>query len=80
MEIKKIMKVAGKIGAGLLGLGGLILAGKSGFGENLKLGGGVAEPDGDLADTLVDLDADTSSVSEETSEPDPTETEEETSE
>lgn len=74
MEIKKIMKVAGKIGAGLLGLGGLILAGKSGFGENLKLGGGVAEPDGDLADTLVDLDADV--TVQETPEPDPTEEEE----
>lgn len=71
MELKKVVKIAGKVGAGLLGLGGLILAGKSGFGESLKLGG-VAEPAGDLADTT--------SVQEETPfEPDPT-TEEETSE
>ncbi len=78
MEIKRIVKIAGKIGAGLLGLGGLILAGKSGFGENL--GCGAAETAGNLEDTLVDLDAETSSVPEETPfEPDPAE-EEETSE
>lgn len=71
MEIKRIVKIGGKIGAALLGLGGLILAGKSGFGENLKLGG-PAEPVGDLADTLVDLDAD-ATVPEETLEPDPEE-------
>lgn len=71
MEIKKIAKIAGKISAGLLGLGGLILAGKSGFGENL--GCGAAEPAGNLEDTLVDLDA---TVPEETPEPDPTEQEE----
>lgn len=76
MELKKVMKVAGKIGAGILGLGGLILAGRSGFGENLKFGG-PAEPVGDLESTLVDLDAETT-VPEETPEPDPTE--EETSE
>lgn len=74
MEIKKIAKIAGKIGAALLGLGGLIMAGKSGFGEDLKFGG-AAEPVGDLADSLVDLDADTSAP-EETLEPDPTEEEE----
>lgn len=73
MEIKRIMKVAGKVGAALLGLGGLIMAGKSGFGEDLKFGG-AAEPVGDLEDTLVDLDA-TVPVPEETLEPDPTEEE-----
>lgn len=78
MEIKRIVKVAGKIGAGLLGLGGLILAGRSGFGENLKLGGGAAEPVDDM-DAAVDLDAD-ATVPEETLEPDPTEEEETSSE
>ena len=33
-----VWKILGKIGAGALGLGGLILAGKAGFGENLKFG------------------------------------------
>lgn len=73
MELKKVAKIAGKIGAGLLGLGGLVLAGKSGFGENLKFGG-PAEPVGDLESTLVDLDADV--TVQETPEPDPTEEEE----
>ena len=72
MEIKKIIKIGGKIGAGLLGLGGLILAGKSGFGETLKFGG-PAEPAGDLESTLVDLDADTSIPEETPFEPDPAE-------
>ena len=53
------LKVIGKIGAGLLGLGGLILAGKSGFGESLKFGSSdeelppVMAPDDDF-DGVVD--------------------------
>lgn len=66
----KAIKIIGKIGAGLLGLGGLILAGKTGFGESLKFGRDdedlppVMEPDDDcedcgvLVDTPVDVTAD----------------------
>ncbi len=53
--MNKAFKVIGKIGAGLLGLGGLILAGKTGFGESLKFGGAgedelppVMEPDDNI--------------------------------
>ena len=51
-----IWKILGKVGAGALGLGGLILAGKAGFGESLKFGSSdedlppVTAPDDDFTE------------------------------
>jgi hypothetical protein len=76
-----IWKLLGKVGAGALGLGGLILAGKAGFGESLKFGSSdeelppVEAPDDDFCedctecgvtvDTPVDITADLEEVSDE---------------
>lgn len=45
------LKIAGKIGAGLLGAGALILAGKSGLGESILAG----KDDVDTSDLEKDL-------------------------
>lgn len=46
-----ILKIAGKIGAGLLGAGALILAGKSGLGESIL----AKKDDVDTSDLEKDL-------------------------
>lgn len=50
-----ILKIFGKIGAGALGLGALVLAGKSGFGEKLLSGKDEVDTD-DLEQELTPIE------------------------
>ena len=68
-----VWKIIGKIGAGALGLGGLILAGKAGFGENLKFG---RDDEDDFVDDC-DVCGETAENVPENDTPEVTETEEE---
>lgn len=65
--MKNVFSVIGKIGAAALGLGALVLAGKSEFGKNFGSAGGDESAE-DLAATLVPLGEDASEADPEEAE------------